>query len=117
MSINIYDVAYDLEKAIRESEDFKSLKQMFMEIQNDESAKRMFDHFRQIQLQLHEKQMNGEEILPDEIEQAQKMFTLVQQHNKIAKLIELEQRMNFVIAEVNRIAMKPLEELYGEFDK
>ena len=117
MSVNIYDVAYDLEKAIRQSDDFKNLKQMFTEIQGDESAKRMFNHFRQIQLQLHQKQITGEEILPEEIEQAQKMVTLVQQHEKIAKLMELEQRMSILIAEVNRIAMKPLEELYSEFEK
>jgi cell fate (sporulation/competence/biofilm development) regulator YlbF (YheA/YmcA/DUF963 family) len=116
MSANIYDIAYDLEKAIRQSDDFQNLKKMYEEIQCDESAGRMLNNFRNIQLQLHQKQMTGAEILPEEIEQAQKVAALVQQHEKIAKLMELEQRMSFLIAEVNKIAMKPLEELYSQFE-
>jgi cell fate (sporulation/competence/biofilm development) regulator YlbF (YheA/YmcA/DUF963 family) len=40
----------------------------------------------------------------------------VQQHDKIAQLMELEQRMSFLIAEVNKIVLKPLEELYNKFE-
>jgi cell fate (sporulation/competence/biofilm development) regulator YlbF (YheA/YmcA/DUF963 family) len=116
MSVNIYDVAYNLERAIRESEEFQGLKRMYEEIQRDETANRMFNNFRNIQIQLHQKQMTGETILPDEIEQAQKAAALVQQHDKIAKFMELEQRMSFLIAEVNQIVLKPLEELYNQFE-
>jgi len=114
---NLYDVAYDLEKALRNSEDFQYLKKLYDEVEADESARRMFDNFRNIQLQLQQKQMNGEEITQEEVEQAQKSVQLVQQHEKIAKLMEAEQRMSMVIADLNKIIMKPLEELYGSFQK
>ncbi|MCY7800123.1 hypothetical protein MOB23_12130, partial [Bacillus haynesii] len=32
---------------------------------------------------------------------------------KISQLMEAEQRMSMLIAELNKIIMKPLEELYG----
>lgn len=73
----------------------------------------MFDNFRQLQMNLQQKQMTGQEIAPDEMEQAQKTVALVQQHATIAKLMEAEQRLSMVIADLNRIIMKPLEDLYG----
>lgn len=113
MPTNLYDVAYDLEKAVRESDEFKQLKQLYDEVNADPSAKQLFESFRDIQLQLSQKQMSGQEITQEEIEQAQQQVAIVQQHEKISKLMETEQRMSMVIGELNRIIMKPLEELYG----
>jgi cell fate (sporulation/competence/biofilm development) regulator YlbF (YheA/YmcA/DUF963 family) len=117
MAANLYDVAYDVEKAIRESDEFKSLKQMYSEVNGDETTKKMFENFRDVQLQLQQKQMAGEEISQEEVEQAQKMVALVQQHDKISKLMESEQRMSMLIGELNKIIMKPLEELYGSMEE
>jgi cell fate (sporulation/competence/biofilm development) regulator YlbF (YheA/YmcA/DUF963 family) len=113
MAVNIYDPAYELEKAIRSSSEYTNLKNLYDEVNNDESAKKMFENFRNIQMQLQEKQMMGQEITQEEVEQAQKTVALVQQHATISRLMEAEQRMSMVIAELNQIIMKPLEELYG----
>jgi cell fate (sporulation/competence/biofilm development) regulator YlbF (YheA/YmcA/DUF963 family) len=113
MAVNTYDSAYELEKAIRNSSEYTELKRLYDAVNNDESAKRMFENFRNIQMQLQEKQMTGQEITQEEVEQAQKTVALVQQHELISKLMEAEQRMSMVIAELNQIIMKPLEELYG----
>ncbi|MFU0788681.1 YlbF family regulator [Cerasibacillus sp. JNUCC 74] len=110
---NIYDSAYDLEKAIRESEEFKSLKNAYDAVMNEPSAKQMFDNFRDTQMSLQEKQMQGQEITEEEVERAKKVVELVQQHQGIAKLMEEEQRLNMVINDISRIITKPLEELYG----
>ncbi|WP_053220455.1 YlbF family regulator [Virgibacillus senegalensis] len=110
---NIYDSAYGLEKAIRESEEFKGLKEAYDKVMADESAKKMFDDFRTTQMQLQEKQMQGQEITEEEVEKAKGVVELVQQHPEISKLMEEEQRLNVVINDVSRIITKPLEELYG----
>lgn len=111
---NIYDSAYNLEKSIRESEEFKKLKAAYEAVMNDESAKKMFDDFRNTQMDLQEKQMQGVEISEEEIEKARKVVELVQQHKDIDNLMESEQRLNLVINEVSQIITKPLEELYGK---
>lgn len=113
MSENLYDVAYNLEKALRESDEFKSLKRLYDEVNADESASKMFENFRNIQLNLQQKQMSGEEISEEEIQQAQKSVQLVQQHDKISQLMAAEQRLSMVVTELNKIIMKPLEEMYG----
>src|SRR5699024_8714334 len=110
---NIYDSAYDLEKAIRESTEFQNLKQAYDAVMNDESAKQMFENFRDTQMALQEKQMQGEDITEEEVEKARQVVELVQQHEDISKLMEEEQRLNLVINEISGIITKPLEELYG----
>ncbi|BBW97310.1 YlbF family regulator [Geobacillus sp. FSL W8-0032] len=112
MSLSLQALARQLEQAIRDSEPFRELKQAYEDIRRDEAAYRMFANFRDIQLRLHEKQMRGAAILPDEIEQAQKAMALVQQNAKLARLMALEQQMSMTLAEVQHIAMKPLEELH-----
>ncbi|WP_243291489.1 YlbF family regulator [Bacillus sp. FJAT-47783] len=117
MAVNVHDVAYNLERALRENDDFKNLQKLYSEVEADESARRMFENFRDIQLKLQQKQMNGEDITEEEVEQAQKSVQLVQQHEKIGKLMEAEQRMSMLIQELNQIIMKPLEELYGNLQQ
>ncbi|WP_059172909.1 YlbF family regulator [Bacillus sp. FJAT-27445] len=113
MAVNLYDAAYELEKAIRQSDEYRALKQIYDGVNGDESARRMFENFRNIQMNLQQKQMMGQEISPEEVEHAQKTVALVQQHPSISKLMEAEQRMGMVIGELNQVIMKPLEELYG----
>ncbi|MBY0123095.1 YlbF family regulator [Bacillus sp. S/N-304-OC-R1] len=113
MPVNLYDAAYELEKAVRQSSEYSTLKQAYAEVNADPTAKAMFENFRHIQMQLQQKQMMGQEITQAEVQQAQQTVAQVQQNAKIAKLMEAEQRMSMIIAELNKIIMKPLEELYG----
>ncbi|ALC91959.1 hypothetical protein AM500_20800 [Bacillus sp. FJAT-18017] len=113
MAGNFYDAAYELEKAIRESNEYKQLRQVYDEVNADPSARTMFENFRQIQMNLQQKQMSGQPISQEEVDQAQKSVALVQQHPTISRLMETEQRMGMVIGELNKIIMKPLEDLYG----
>jgi cell fate (sporulation/competence/biofilm development) regulator YlbF (YheA/YmcA/DUF963 family) len=110
---NLYDLAYEMEKAIRNSNEYIQLKRLYDEVNRDEAARRMFDNFRQIQMDLQQKQMMGMDISQEEVEHAQKTVALVQQHHTIARLMEAEQRMSMMVADLNRIVLKPLEDLYG----
>jgi cell fate (sporulation/competence/biofilm development) regulator YlbF (YheA/YmcA/DUF963 family) len=115
MSNQLYAIAEQLEKAIRASSDFQQLKQAYEAVRHDETAYRLFTNFRDAQMRLHEKQMTGAEILPEEVEHAQKAMILAQQNAKLSQLMALEQRMSMVLADIQQIAMKPLEELYRSF--
>ncbi|MGM8214754.1 YlbF family regulator [Bacillaceae bacterium W0354] len=111
---NIYDLAYDLEKGLRESDEFKELKTAYENVMNNPSTKKMFDDFRETQLNLQQKQMQGEEITEEEVAQAKRVVDLVQQQEDIAKLMNEEQRLNTLISDISRIITKPIEELYGQ---
>lgn len=114
MAVNLHDAAYELEKAIRQSDEYTQLQQLYKEVNADAQAKAMFDNFRQLQMNLQQKQMMGAEISEQEIQEAQATVALVQQNEKISRLMQAEQRMSMVIGELNQIIMKPLEDLYGK---
>ncbi|SHM48027.1 MULTISPECIES: YlbF family regulator [Gracilibacillus] len=110
---NVNDKAHELEQAIQESEEYKDLKAAYDKVMADPNAKQMFDNFRNTQLELQQKQMQGMEITEEEVEKAKQVVELVQQHEDISKLMEEEQRVNVLINDLSRIITKPLEELYG----
>jgi cell fate (sporulation/competence/biofilm development) regulator YlbF (YheA/YmcA/DUF963 family) len=110
---NMYDSAYDLEKAIRESVEFNELKSAFEAVMSDPTSRKMFEDFRDTQMELQQKQMQGLNITEQEVEKARRVVELVQQHEGIASMMDKEQRLNLVINELSQIITKPLEELYG----
>jgi len=55
MTKNIHDVAYELQKAIAENEDFQTLKASYATVQGDANSKNLFDEFRTMQLGLQQK--------------------------------------------------------------
>ncbi|WP_017728702.1 YlbF family regulator [Halalkalibacterium ligniniphilum] len=109
----VYDKAHELKQAISESEEFIALKALHEQIEADDIAKRLLDNFRQLQLDLQQKQMQGIQITEEEAQKAQQQFELVQQHELISKLMEAEQRLSVIIGDLNRIITEPLEAIYG----
>src|SRR5690625_1414530 len=69
----IQESAEQLEQALRESEEFKNLKGAYDAVMSDDIAKRMFDDFRNTQMELQQKQMQGQEITEEEEEKARKV--------------------------------------------
>jgi len=115
MTKNIHDVAYELQKTIAENEDFQTLKASYAAVQGDAESKNLFEEFRAMQLGLQQKMMQGQEITEEDNQKAQEVVALIQQDPKIVKLMEAEQRLNIVIGDINKIIMKPLEELYTAY--
>ncbi|MFC7391661.1 YlbF family regulator [Scopulibacillus cellulosilyticus] len=110
---NLHDIAYDLEKAIRDSDEYQTLTNAYKAVNADDVAKKMFDNFRQLQLTLQQKQMTGEQITEEEAQKAQQQVQLIQQHEAISNLMAAEQRMSMLITDLNKIITKPLEDIYG----
>lgn len=110
----IQESANALQQALRESEEYQGLKSAYEAVMNDEIAKKMFDNFRNVQIELQQKQMQGLEITEEEVDKARKVVETVQQHEQISALMAEEQRVNDLINEVSRTITKPLEELYSE---
>ena len=109
---NIYNDINKLEATMRETEEFKILKDAVEAVRADEEATKLFTNFRDIQMKLQQKQMNGEQLLEDELLYAQKAAQLAQSSPKILVMLEAEMALSKVIEEVNRILVKPIQSLY-----
>ncbi|PHA02535.1 hypothetical protein COE51_02780 [Bacillus pseudomycoides] len=115
MAKNMHDVAYELQKVITENPDFQALKVSYAEVQADAEAKQLFDRFRTMQMELQQKMMQGEQLTDEDNQKAQEVVAFVQQNAKITNLMQAEQRLNVLIGDLNKIIMKPLEDLYNAF--
>lgn len=110
--VNVYDQANALETALRESEEFQQMKELYSKVNEDAESKKLFDEFRELQMTLQQKQMQGEELLEEDIQKAQNSAQEIENDENIRGLMEAEQKMSQLIQDLNRVIMKPIEELY-----
>ena len=110
---NIYDTANQLERDLRELQEFKTVKESFEAIHADETAKALFDEFRTVNIELQQKQFSGQEITEEDIQKAQELGQKVSENEYIKALMEAEQRLNTIMQDINRIITNPLQELYN----
>ena len=109
---NVYDQANALESALRQSDEFLQMQDLYKKVNEDETSKKLFDEFRELQMTLQQKQMQGEELLEDDIQKAQSSAQEIENDENIKGLMEAEQKMSQLIQDLNRVIMKPIEELY-----
>ncbi|ALV22995.1 hypothetical protein NY10_2411 [Carnobacterium antarcticum] len=112
MDTNIYDTANQLEKELRETEAYADLQAAFAAVKEDPEANEVFQQFQEIQMSLQQKQMSGEEILEEEIKEAQEMALKSGENLIIKDLMEAEQKLSTLIDDLNRIIMKPIQDIY-----
>ena len=110
---NIYDTANQLERDLRELQEFKTVKESFEAIYADETARALFEEFRTVNVELQQKQFSGQEITEEDIQKAQELGQKVSENDYIQALMEAEQRLNTIMQDINRIITNPLQELYN----
>ena len=110
---NIYDTANQLERDLRELQEFKTVKESFEAIYADETARALFEEFRTVNVELQQKQFSGQEITEEDIQKAQELGQKVSENEHIKALMEAEQRLNTIMQDINRIITNPLQELYS----
>ena len=106
MAVNLYDYANQLEQALRDSDEYKAIKDAFAKVKENEESKKLFDEFRETQMNFQQKQMQGQEIPEEELAKAQ------EKDENISQLMQAEQKMSQVFQEINQIIVKPLDEIY-----
>lgn len=112
MSTNIYDTANQLERDLRETDAYIALQKAYAAVKENPESNEMFKEFQEIQIKLQQKQMSGEQILEEEIKEAQEMAMKTGENETIKTLMEAEQALSQLIDDINRIIMSPIQELY-----
>lgn len=110
--INIYDTANQLERELRQTEQFKALKAAFEELKQNEAAYALFKEFQAFQQAMQQKMMTGEEMSDEDATKAQNLTEKIQQEALVSALMMKEQAFSQLINELNRIVLAPVNELY-----
>ena len=111
MVVNIYDTANELERQMRQTQEFIGLKEAFDDLKADKEATDLFVKFQAKQAAAQQKQMQGQEISEDEIKEIQALAKDVTSKDVIQALMAKEQQVDQMIQQLNQIITGPLQEL------
>ncbi|TXK72247.1 YlbF family regulator [Paenibacillus sp. N3.4] len=109
--MNVHDKAYELAKAIKESSEYREMKESRTTIDGDASSKSLLEDFRKRQNELQQKMAVGEMPPQEELEQIQKLYEVLSLNPRINQLFEAERRLSIILEDVQRIIAEPLESM------
>ncbi|RXZ84669.1 YlbF family regulator [Paenibacillaceae bacterium] len=109
--MNVYDKAYELAKAMRESQESTDLKAARQAVEADSDAKRLMDDFRERQTGFQQMMMAGEEPTDSEMETMNTLYEELSLNPVINQLFEAERRLAVVFDDVNKILTDSLNDL------
>ena len=101
--MNIYDIAHNLARAIRNSDEFKNYKEIKDEVTAIPELNDMLVDFQQKQFQLQAAQMTGQELDPDLMNTFQQSLQVLTADPKAAQYLEAEMRFATMISDVYKI--------------
>ncbi|WP_390406919.1 YlbF family regulator [Lacticaseibacillus jixiensis] len=109
---NVYDTANQLAQDLQQSQQFLDMKKSFEMLKLDAVAYALFQQFQDKQMTLQKKQMNGQEISDDEINDLQTLGGKMQSMDPINDLMAKEQALSQVMDDINRTISQPIADLY-----
>jgi cell fate (sporulation/competence/biofilm development) regulator YlbF (YheA/YmcA/DUF963 family) len=112
--VNVYDTAYNLAKAIKESVEYREMESALSEVNAETVSREMLEDFRSRQSALQELLMKGEEMPPEEMEKMQQIYEVIGRNPNVSRLFEAERRIAVLTEDVQRIIAEPLARLYKE---
>lgn len=111
MTVNIYDLANELERGIRQLPEYQAVLAAKQVIASDSEAKALWDEFVTFQTKLQGMMQSGQ--MPSDEDQ-QTMTALGQRleaNPKVKDYFENQQRLSVYISDVEKIVFQPLKDL------
>ncbi len=109
--MNPHDSAHLLAKALRESTDFKELKDVQKVLKTDQSARSMLLDFRAEQLEMQKQQLSGLEVAPEQEEKLEKLFEVINMNTIIKRFLQAEYRVAVLLQDVHKIIGEATSEI------
>lgn len=112
--MNPYDIAHNLAKALRESPQFKEMKEAQAALKNDETGKKMLLDFRAEQVKMYKQQLSGTEPSADEKKKIENLFEVINMNVLIKRLLDAEYKVSTLLNDIQKIISEASNEIYDE---
>ncbi|WP_125606505.1 YlbF family regulator [Lapidilactobacillus bayanensis] len=112
MTVNIYDNANEMAEVLRQLPQFAALQAAFGKMKADPIAYAMYQQMQQLQGELQQKQMAGQEVTDDDVQKLRDLGDKLMKIDMMKELMDREREMNSVMDEINNIVTKPITDLY-----
>ena len=101
--MNVYEQAHALERAIKESEEYKQYKAAKDKVDANEQLKGLLDDFHKKQLDVQAKVMMGEELTQEMQQSVQDLYQIVAADPLAAEYLQCEMRFQVMMQDVFNI--------------
>lgn len=105
----VYDQAHVLAKAIRETEEYKSLKRQKEKIDGDPALAKMFTQYRNQQFYIQKLQFMGQQVPEETAKKFGQMHDIVIANQVLKTFLEAEQRFGVIMTDIQKILVDGLD--------
>lgn len=112
--MNVYDNANELAKAMRESHEFKKLKEATAVLNKDENAKKMVNEFLSLNQQAEMEKYQGKEPAKETTEKIQKLYGILSLNQDAMQYLNSFMRFQMMLADVTNSIQDVVKEAMGE---
>ncbi|KRN02109.1 hypothetical protein FD13_GL000248 [Levilactobacillus senmaizukei DSM 21775 = NBRC 103853] len=102
----------EVAQALQETSEFQGLQDAFEAMKADEATYTLFKQFQQIQMDLQQKQMAGQQLTDDEMKHAREVADQVAKIDVIKTLMDKERDVNNLLSDLNKMITQPIEDIY-----
>lgn len=99
--MDVQKKAQELATAIMNSSEYQKMLEAREKVNSHQAAKVMLRDFQQKQMELHQQQMDGEPITPEQEEQLQRLFGVISVNPYVRELFEAEFAFSGMMLQVN----------------
>lgn len=111
--MTVYDSAYDLARAIRESEPMQAVIAAKGKVDADPQAKEMLNDLLTRQAALEMKRLSGEDTGGEEAE-LEKMYSVITLHSDVRDFLVAQSALGQMFADIQKIISLPLAEVFPD---
>lgn len=101
--MNVHDEAHNLARAIKESAEYKQYAELKEAASQNEELSAMLNDFQAKQFEIQAKQMIGEELGSDMMEQIQSLYQILMRDPLAAQYVQAEMRFSLLVNDVYTI--------------
>jgi len=112
--MNPYDAAHNLAKALRESPQFKEMKEAQAAMKTDDTGKKMLLDFRAEQVKMYKKQLSGIEPSAEEKKKIENLYEVVNMNVLIKRLLDAEYKVSTLLHDIQKIISEANDEIYDQ---
>ncbi len=106
---NVYDLAHELARSLKETDQYKDMKRLRDQVNANESLKKMVDDFSALSVQVQTALMSGQQ--PDEelIKKLTATQAIVMQDPTCAALLNSELAFSTIVADISKILTESID--------
>lgn len=112
--MNVYDNANELAKAMRESHEFKKLKEATIALNKDENAKKMVNEFLQLNQEAEITKYQGKEPAKETTEKIQKLYSVLALNTAAMQYLNAFMRFQMMLSDITNSIQDVVKEAMGE---